>query len=254
MLAFKKLSMIITGTVLITLGTASRAPNAKAATFIGPTPYLSFNDSPFKNLDSSYFHLEDFEDGLLNTPGVNAPYGAAFSMPDLSQDSVDADDGVIDGLGRYGGSFWANTDFIFIFDPVVLGVLPTHAGITWTDAHTSEAIGYGYGWGTFKAFDALGQSLGTSGPTLLGDGNTLGQTSEDRFFGVFHEQGISAIKFSMPNVTHGASIDHLQYGYSDSSNAAVPEPTTIAGLAIAGSGFLAARRQRKQKRVDSKVS
>jgi hypothetical protein len=39
---------------------------------LGPSPYLSFDDSPFKNLNFSYFYLEDAEDRLINVPGVEA--------------------------------------------------------------------------------------------------------------------------------------------------------------------------------------
>ncbi len=226
-----------------------------AATLVGPSPYLSFNDSPFKGSNFSYFHLENFEDGALNMPGVIAPYGGAFNGLSLFQDSVDADDGVIDGLGRNGASFGAGTlpyGFWFIFDPTVLGALPTHAGIVWTDAHTSEPIGYGYGWGTFEAFDAVGNSLGAIGPTLLGDGDTLGRTLEDRFFGVIHEEGISAIRFSMPNVISGITMDHLQYGRLSQPNvppsvAGIPEPSSMLGLLLAGGVGAGLKAQRSRK-------
>jgi len=45
-------------------------PRLAAATPIGPTPYLSFSDSPFSGGSFSWFYLEDFEDRLL-TPGVS---------------------------------------------------------------------------------------------------------------------------------------------------------------------------------------
>jgi len=43
--------------------------------FMGNTPYLSFNDSPFNGTSFSYFHLEDFEDEQLNTPGASVDRG-----------------------------------------------------------------------------------------------------------------------------------------------------------------------------------
>jgi hypothetical protein len=42
---------------------------------VGPSPYLSFSDSPFNGGSFTYFHLETFEDHLLNTPGVTASPG-----------------------------------------------------------------------------------------------------------------------------------------------------------------------------------
>ena len=57
---------------------AATAPSATAAPiFYGPTPYLQMSDSPFSALTLSYFYLETFEDGLLNTSGVTSPPAAA---------------------------------------------------------------------------------------------------------------------------------------------------------------------------------
>jgi hypothetical protein len=46
---------------------------------------------------------------------------------------------------------------------------------------------------------------------VVGDGSDAGGTAEDRFFGVYYTNGISAIRIAM----HGTSdfeVDHLQYG------------------------------------------
>ena len=37
---------------------------------IGPTPYLGFDDRSFQDIRFDYFQLEDFEDNLLEVPGV----------------------------------------------------------------------------------------------------------------------------------------------------------------------------------------
>ena len=120
---------------------------AGAAILSGPSPYLCFDtatapagcggaDSPYKALSFSYFHLETFEDGLLNVPGVSASAGGVTSVvfgPAI-HDSVDADDGVIDGSGLAGDSFFNSGGFAGItFSAGVLGSLPTHAGLVWTD-------------------------------------------------------------------------------------------------------------------------
>jgi hypothetical protein len=56
---------------------AALFPVIKAsAQLIGPTPYLSSLDSPFNGPVFSYFFLENFEDGLLNVPGVTASAGS----------------------------------------------------------------------------------------------------------------------------------------------------------------------------------
>lgn len=212
------------------------ASSVLATTQLGPTPYLSFDDSPFKGANFTYFYLEDFEDGALNTPGVSVDKGAGYNFFSIYADSVDVDDGVIDGSGTYGHS-WALyndvTDSVtFTFDKDVLGVLPTHAGLVWTDVHP------GYGDVTFTAFDGNGASLGTMS-AYLGDGTTLGGTAEDRFFGFVNMSGISSISMS---TTHGMTweVDHLQYGL-----APVPEPAN--GLLIGvGLGCMAAFRLKRR--------
>src|SRR5262245_49589581 len=108
------------------------------AIFFGPSPYLAFDNtlpgagtaiSAFSGLGFSYFYLETFEDGLLNTPGVTGT-GGAVAGPGGITDSVDADDGVIDGLGRDGHSYFGSgsVGVRFDFSSAALGSLPTHAG------------------------------------------------------------------------------------------------------------------------------
>jgi len=177
---------------------------ALAQTLLGPSAYLSQADSPFdlSGLGSTFF-LEDFEDNALSTPGVMASTGSPTGPGGLT-DSVDADDGMIDGSGTNGHSFFSGSGsagITFTFDPVALGGFPTAAGIVWTD---------GEGDVSFEAFDALGGSLGTIGPVSIADGSVVGTTAEDRFFGAHNPGGISAIHIS--NVNGGIEVDHLQYG------------------------------------------
>src|SRR5690349_19688285 len=86
------------------------ASSAIAGSTSGPKPYTSFNDSDLNGVDFSggYFHLEDFEDEQLNVPGVTASAGAPFA-PGSITDSVDADDGTIDGSGTAGFSFFSGS-------------------------------------------------------------------------------------------------------------------------------------------------
>lgn len=173
---------------------------AHAATFVGPTPYLSQADSAF--LPNGTFHLEDFEDNALSTPGVTPTAGAVIGPGSLT-DSVDADDGALDGFGLAGHSFFSASGpagIRFDFDAGVLGALPTAAGIVWTD---------GEGSFSFEAFDPMGASLGTLGPFPAG-GSVSGETAEDRLVGVYDAGGVSAIVIS--NTAGGIEVDHLQYG------------------------------------------
>jgi PEP-CTERM motif len=212
------------------------SPTGLHAQLLGPTPYLSFNNSPFQSLTFSYFHLENFETGALMVPGVTPSAGSVFG-PAGNADSVDADDGVIDGLGRNGHSFFLNsgpTGIRFTFTASALGGnLPTHAGIVWTDGTNNIR---------FEAFDASNNSLGF----LTGshaDGNFLGGTAEDRFYGIINPGGISSILIQ--SGAGGIEVDHLQYGFVAT---AVPEPTTIALVGATASGGLACCWRYKRRR------
>jgi len=214
--------------VLVAVLLAGITPASAGLTLYGPTAYSRQADSPFAGLTMSYFHLEDFEDRLLNTPGVTVDtgYSTKPSYPALYTDSVDGDDGILDCLGRDGNSWFApsgTAGLTFTFDAGVLGALPTHAGIVWTDGLNPV---------TFQAYDASGALLGTIGPHNLADGNFAGGTCEDRFFGISDCGGIWKIR-----ITSGASgieVDHLQYGYET----CVPVPGAALlgtlGLSVAG--------------------
>ena len=203
-------------------------PSVRAG-LIGPSPYLSFADSPFNPASFGYFYLEDFEDNLLNVPGVtpsagNTSLNSGFTGSIV--DSVDKDDGVIDGvcikIGATCESWFSGsgaTGVSWTFNAGVLGSLPTAAGIVWTD---------GSGTVTFQAYDQNNVLLGTL--TYTGaDSNFFGGTAEDRFFGVTNAGGISRIFLS--NESGGIEMDHLQYGGATATG--VPEPAS-AFLIVAG--------------------
>jgi hypothetical protein len=179
---------------------------AAAQTFHGPTPYLSTADSPFP-LASGSFYVEDFEDGLLNAPGVTASNGFVTSTHYGGSiiDSVDADDGVLANgacasCDSYFGGGLASVTFQFHVSE--LGGLPTKAGLVWTDGGQNTTV-------TFEAFDALGISLGTVVATGQGDNTVYGTTVDDRFYGVEYSAGIGSIRIS--HASGGLEVDHLQY-------------------------------------------
>lgn len=201
-----------------------------AAINLGPSAYLSAADSPFTPAAYGYFHLEDFEDHAFNTPGVSASSGGVTSVvfgPQI-HDSVDADDGSIDGSGLKGDSYFSSagaTGITFTFSALVLGALPTDVGIVWTDGGAGSSV-------TFRAYGANNEWLFTHTVSGFADGFNNGGTAEDRFFGVQNAAGVSAIFISTSS--GGIEVDHLQYGGA----ATVPEPGTtallLAGLGAAG--------------------
>ena len=104
---------------------------------VGPLEYLQRSDSPFADQAFEYFHLEDLEDGMFNVPGASFTPAWGIRSNSTFTDSVDGDDGILDGFGRDGASlssFFAHDHFTVNFDIGVLGALPTHVGIVWTDA------------------------------------------------------------------------------------------------------------------------
>ena len=68
---------------------------ARAGPALVVTPYLSAANSPFSPGSFTYFHLENFEDHLLNTPGVSASLGSgvtsSFEFSGTIIDSVQGD-------------------------------------------------------------------------------------------------------------------------------------------------------------------
>lgn len=176
---------------------------------LGPIAYVSRADSPFNGVAfGSYSHFEDWEDSALNTPGVTAnPDTLSSSFGASLIDSVDGDDGVVDGkcvkaVGSCNAAF-GNGTITFTFDATVLGALPTHVGIVWTDGSpSSDAI--------FEAYDDADVLIGTRTAATLGNADNNGTTDEDRFFGVVHPAGVK--KVVIKSSSGGVEADHLSYG------------------------------------------
>ena len=193
-----------------------------AGVTLGPTPYLSAADSPFNGM--SGWVLEDFEDAELNILGASANLGGVIG-PSGVTDSVDGDDGAIDGSGSGGHSYFYSpgaNGISFTFDAALIGEAPVAAGIVWTD---------GGGEVTFEAYDTNDMLIGALTATHA-DGSFGGTTGEDRFYGVEHAAGIGRIYIR--NAAGGIEVDHLQY--------VVPTPGTAA--LVTGSALLTVGRRR----------
>ncbi|KFM18813.1 Outer membrane porin F protein [Marine Group I thaumarchaeote SCGC AAA799-P11] len=183
--------------------------------FVGPTPYLSTADIPVGfYADGSPTFLEDFEDGTLDG-GIIASDGVlTSSIAPAFVDSVDADDGVIDGSGSAGQSWFGGfaSDFSVTF---TFPVSVVEAGVVLTDGTPGGTV-------SFEAFGPGMVSLGTIS-TVFGDGTFFGTTAEDRFFGVKDPSGIIAIKITGHELGI-TEVDHVQYG-----NPVIPPATDSDG-------------------------
>jgi hypothetical protein len=183
---------------------------------LGPLPYLCFDaatstavgdcgtaQSPFAGLAVlDYFHLENFEDDSFE-PGWSIGGVQTRTGPSGITDSVDEDDGTIDGSGTGGSSHFEAAAFSVDFDAGALGALPTHVGFVWTDGGEAVTV-------TAEFFGPGHVSLGSIVAPGIGDASINGETDEDRFFGWIDSGGIESVSIS--HTGGGYEIDHLQYG------------------------------------------
>lgn len=201
-----------------------------AATFYGPSAYTSQGDAPYHAADfSDYFYLEDVEDNLVNTPGLNVS-GHCISGFDCFVGSAITDSVGNGGDGTIGKSVWSAGLTEITFDAAVLGGLPSFAGLVWTDGNNPIV---------FEAFDHLGVSLGVLNGDHA-DGTFAATLGDDRFYGVYAAGGISKLRISNPP---GTEVDHIQYG-GTLVQGGIPEPSTWA-VVILGFGLMGATLRRR---------
>lgn len=217
---------------LVAIAVAGIGTSASAATFFGPTPYLSTADTP-----SGFYAggvpnaLEDFEDQSLDFGILVSGGGTSPPALPTRTDSVDADDGAIDGSGSAGTSWFIDDLGGFAELIFTLPGLPSAAGVVWTDGAQTHDI-------LFEAFGPGMISLGVIGPFDFADAFNTGQTAEDRFFGVQDSGGILALRIRNENAAGGIEVDHVQFG------TAVAEPSTFVLLGLAGAAGSRRRRRR----------
>lgn len=256
------------GAALICAG-ASGASLAATPVFFGPSPYLSPADVPLGFYGSgSPTLLETLEDGSLHASLQGSKGGSVITSSfGVLRDSVDSDDGAINGtcgpqttgrcaswfneftLAPHGGGV-ASASFSFVGE----GTLPTAFGLVLTRGNSYDVLI------SFSATGREGQSLGTVSFDSNPSNATQGTTADDRFFGVQFADGIRSIQISLdvfptfagaPTTEaqlvgngFGLQVDHIQYGQM----AAVPEPGSWALMALGLAG-LGAWTRRKATRV-----
>jgi hypothetical protein len=197
------------------------APEARGAStfyFNASQAYRGLSDSPFYANAGGSFHLENFENGSTNA--LLTAIGGSIRGPSASTDSVDGDDGSVDGSGQGGHSYSTNGRSMTFRFGNVGGHKPTMAGLVFTDGRPNSMI-------TFRAWDANGDLIGRV-RARLGDLARNGGTAEDRFFGIANDEGIS--RFRIDSSRAGFEVDHLQFAYGFS---VVPVPPAL-GLGLAG--------------------
>lgn len=218
--------------VAAVVGTFGVASMGFGATVFGPSPYLSVNDSPLAGLAT--FVNETFEDGQLNALGLSVSSGVV-TQPSAATDSVDADDGAIDGAGSLGRSLLSTTSTSIDVDiNPGSGVFATYAGLVVTDVGAVIGGPQGFSQVTVQAFDLLGELAATAGPFQFGDGDITGATAEDRFVGFFNAAGISRLRVTVASSTDW-EVDHIQWG--------VPSPSVGAAMLLAAGGTMLRRRR-----------
>lgn len=202
--------------------------------------YRSFQDSPLEELsETGEVYFEDFEDGTLDAPYVTIQRGR-IATSDMGIDgirSVDADDGIIDGMSSGGGVLIPSTPitafFNFQFAPNLLGEYPSFVGITLTYELPGDIPSdfISVGLTTNPVPGAIVVSL----PELYAGSQIPGNVEHAVFLGVYAPEGITRM-----TINRASQVDHLQYGY-----VTIPEPS-VAVLAVAGIfglGFLRRRRR-----------
>lgn len=201
--AWTTASTSILGGMLFGVLLAAPAAAGMGPSYLGPDEYTSEADAVIEP-GTFGFCIENFENGSLDVPGVTGNGGVVGSSG--LTDSVDGDDGSIDGSGTAGHSYFygnGTAGVEFTFDLARTNGLPTFVGIVWTDGGYNAPV-------TFEAFDAANQSVLVTpyGPFLHADASNYGETAEDRFYGAQNPAGIRRIVVSNPG--GGIEVDHLQ--------------------------------------------
>lgn len=232
------------------------------------TPYLSENNNPFlaplgltanlgpSDLTNGFNHLEKFEDANGNSANIRAgvtvngsviPPGFGGIIDSVRGDYdptfANGDSGVL-GHSLFNGS--AATGIEVVFDSEILGGLPTHVGLVWTDGSTFQNITV-----RLEAFDLDNNSLGFV-ENAVGFNDTTnggGTSAEDRFYGVIDDGGISRILMTGTG-GGGIEVDHLTFGAAV-NNENLPEPAALALLGVGLVGLGALQRRGRASKITS---
>jgi hypothetical protein len=189
------------------------------------TPYQGIEDSPFAQAGKD-FHLEDFEDGQFDLPGLHLKDRPVQLLPKVYPPAVPTR-----SVESPGHSFGPTFEFItpsipsqhsstinFIFDHSVPAAWRHEIGFVLTSAPEGSSL-------SITAFGADGNHLGVLQKAIEG-------LDVPTFFGVASESPIEElqIRVALTGERSFFHIDHLQY--------AVPEPDSLLLAAMAATSVL----------------
>lgn len=181
--------------IVLVCSTATAAP-----VLVTKDNYKSAADSPFDLAGGGYW-LEDFEDGVVNTPGLSM---SAQYVIDGSKGSVSLENG---GQGHSIKPFMdegVGTTAISSLAFEFVNLLPNQVGFVWTQSDTLPT-------------QTKIEVMGANGPA----GELFVTVEPNRFFGITFDDGIKGVRvtnFADVPASPYFQLDHIQY---------VPEPTTI---------------------------
>ena len=211
---------------------------ASASTIVGPLPYTSVLDRPagFFSIDAGeLLCLEDFEGDA--EPGYRVDIGERIGPKTISgdgipvTDSVDGDDGAIDGDGVMGSSLFSEMRTL----QVTFDTPSTAVGFALTDGDNDATKII------VEGFSETGELVCEHTFDSFFDDVFTGTTAEDRFIGLQAPEGISRLRISIDR-GEGIEIDHLQFIKP------VPEPSALAVACSAALGGLSLVRRRRRRR------
>ena len=220
----------------------SAVATAGTTTF-GPSAYLQTGDTPAGFWCPCIGWIEDFElnsvDPFLTIDNGEILEPNTFSgLMNSVTDSVDGDNGPVDGLGNSGHSWFTGASNPDDNQVTISFATPVkNAGLVFTDGDSSSTNV------KLEAFDSAGNSLAVIDGGDLADDMFTGQTAEDTFLGFQNtDAGIASIQLSI-NAGIGIEIDHVHW--QEACPVVVPEPASYATCFMALVGLAGLRRRRE---------